>query len=372
MKSHDFGALDTAAAISEEAAQWWVTLHSDGCTADEHRAFAEWVTRSPERVEAYLRLASLHSALRTGDVRWPDVPTESLIEEARTASAEIIPLERKSPFEARRTALRERLPVKFGRALAAGVAAVLTFVVAAVWTYMRGPESYHTALGEQRSVILEDSSVVTLNTLSKVEVDFRRDRRVVRLVQGEALFKVAHDSRRPFEVIAGTTVIRAVGTRFNVDRRGERTTVTVLEGRVLVQQRGADLRRLLQRPATPASVAASERVIVTASGMGALERVKNVAPVTAWTQRRLIFDDRPIGEVAEEFNRYNRLQVRIMDPELRRQEITGVFDANDPESFLAFLSHIPGVRVDKSSAETGGDGPVAVRVEESSPRGGPD
>jgi transmembrane sensor len=373
MKSHEFGAPDTTAAISDEAAQWWVTLHDDGCSTDEHRAFAEWVSRSPERVEAYLRLASLHGALRTGDVRWPDIPAESLIEEARAASAEVIPLERKPPFEARGTTLWQRLPFQLGRGFAAGIAAVLTVVIAAVWTYGRGPESYHTALGEQRSVILEDSSLVTLNTLSRVEVDFRRDRRVVRLVQGEALFKVAHDSKRPFEVIAGSTVIRAVGTRFNVNRRGERTTVTVLEGRVVVQQRGPDLRRLLQKRAAPMSVAAAERVIVTASEMGALERVKNVAPVTAWTQRRLVFDDRPIGEVADEFNRYNRLQVRIVDPALRREKITGVFDANDPESFLTFLSHIPDVRIDKSNTETAsGHGLVAVRVEDSSARGGPD
>jgi transmembrane sensor len=194
-----------------------------------------------------------------------------------------------------------------------------------------------------------------------VELDFRRDRRLIRLVQGEALFKVAHDPRRPFDVIAGTTVVRAVGTRFNVDRRGERTTVTVLEGRVVVQQRAPDsLRPPYQKQAAPRIVAADERVIVTASGMGAPERIENVAPVTAWTQRRLIFDNRPIGEVAEEFNRYNRLQVVIGDPELRRQEITGVFDANDPESFLTFLSHIPGVRVDKSNAGS----LVTVRAED--------
>lgn len=357
MKSDNFGAHDTAAAISDEAAQWWVTLRSDSCTPDEHRAFAEWVTRSPERVEAYLRLASLHSALRAGNVRWPDTPTDALIEEAKTASAEVIPLDRKPPFDERNTTVWGRRP------LAAGIAAILALFVVALWIHVRGPESYQTALGEQRSVILADGSVVTLNTLSRVEVDFRRDRRLVRLAAGEALFKVAHDSKRPFEVIAGTTVVRAVGTRFNVDRRGERTTVTVLEGRVVVQQRGPE------KIATPAVLAAAERVIVTSSRMGATERVENVAPVTAWTQRRLIFNDRPIGEVAEEFNRYNRLQVAIIDPELRRQEITGVFDANDPESFLTFLSHIPGIHVDKFE---GSDGQVLVRAENFRPGGGPD
>ena len=334
----------TDSAISEEAAQWWVTLHSERCTADEHRAFAEWVARSPERVEAYLRLVSLNGALRSGDVRWPDIPTDSLIEEAKTAPAEVVQLEPKLPFEERRAALRRPL-------LVAGVAAILAVVVVAVWIAIRVPERYQTALGEQRSIVLDDGSVITLNTSSRVDVDFQPERRLIRLVQGEALFKVAHDSKRPFEVVADTTVIRAVGTRFNVDLRGERTTVTVLEGRVLVRES--------QEPAPPKTLAAAERVIVSASGIGPLERVENVAPVTAWTQRRLIFDDRPIGEVADEFNRYNRLQVVIADSELQRQKITGVFETNDPESFLTFLSQIPGVRVDESNA---GDSVVTVRA----------
>ena len=32
----------------------------------------------------------------------------------------------------------------------------------------------------------------------------------------------------------------------------------------------------------------------------------DVAVATAWVQNRLIFDETPLAEVAEEFNRYNR------------------------------------------------------------------
>jgi transmembrane sensor len=367
MNSTDSGAPHPAAAISEEAAQWWVTLHSEHCTADEHRAFAEWVTRSPERVEAYLRLVSLNGALRSGDVRWPDIPADALIEEAKTADAEVVQLERKLPFEARRrTALRRPLLVRLGRTAVAGAAAVLAIVIVATWIYMRRPEHYQTALGEQRSVVLDDGSVITLNTSSQVDVDFRRERRLVHLVRGEALFKVAPDRQRPFEVVADTAVIRAVGTRFNVDLRRDRTTVTVLEGHVVVRERAADSERPLQKPAAPTMLAPAERITVTAVGRGPLQRIENVAPVTAWTQRRLIFDDRPIGEVADEFNRYNRLHVVVTDPELRRQKITGVFDTNDPESFLTFLSQIPAVRIDQSDAA---DGLVTVRAADLRPEG---
>jgi ferric-dicitrate binding protein FerR (iron transport regulator) len=89
-------------------------------------------------------------------------------------------------------------------------------------------------------------------------------------------------------------------------------------------------------------------VIVTASRVSTPEHLANLAPATAWTQRRLVFEGRPLGEVAEEFNRYNRETIRIDDPGLQHQEVSGVFQANDPESFMAFLSEIPGVKIHKT------------------------
>jgi ferric-dicitrate binding protein FerR (iron transport regulator) len=41
--------------------------------------------------------------------------------------------------------------------------------------------------------------------------------------------------------------------------------------------------------------------------------------------------------VAAEFNRYNAVQIRVDGEDLRRRQITGVFDADDPRSFIQFL-----------------------------------
>jgi transmembrane sensor len=70
-----------------------------------------------------------------------------------------------------------------------------------------------------------------------------------------------------------------------------------------------------------------------------------VAASVAWIQRQLMFEHRPLSEVAEEFNRYNKDRIDIDSAELKRQEVTGVFEAKDPASFVAFLSSIPGVEI---------------------------
>ena len=60
---------ETSVSVSEQAARWWVTLHGASVSLAERRAFGEWVARSPERVEAYLKMARLEGALKSGAVQ---------------------------------------------------------------------------------------------------------------------------------------------------------------------------------------------------------------------------------------------------------------------------------------------------------------
>jgi transmembrane sensor len=84
-----------------------------------------------------------------------------------------------------------------------------------------------------------------LNAHSVVRATFTQHTRDLRLLEGEALFQVAHDGERPFRVRTLDATVRAVGTRFNVDARQTRTVVSVLEGKVEVQ---AERTALMQNP----------------------------------------------------------------------------------------------------------------------------
>jgi transmembrane sensor len=222
--------------------------------------------------------------------------------------------------------------------------AAVAVLVTGLYFYLT-PQRLQTAVGEQRSVVLGDGSLVTLNTSSSIEVHMAKDRRTVQLLAGEALFEVAHDARRPFDVTTGDTTVRAIGTQFNVDRRAASTTVTVVEGRVAVFTTPDSTQEGSQ---TTLPLAAGEQL--TLAPRSARHPVRaDVATAIAWTQRKLIFEHRQLGEVAAEFNRYNRQVIEIQSAELRNQEVTGVFQANDPGSFLTFLSRLPGVTIQQSA-----------------------
>jgi transmembrane sensor len=325
-------------SIAEQAAHWWLTLNSEEPSASDQREFGKWVTQAPECVEAYLRTAMLMKAAKARDIRWPTTPTEQLVRDAKASLGQGLRVVRELPSPAAsRPLLAERRIYR--RPFVVALATALLAALGIAWFVSASPEEFQTGFGERRSILLHDGSRVVLDTESKIEVQLGNDRRLVTLRAGEALFRVKHDPDRPFEVSVGNVVLRAVGTEFNVDRRDERTTVTMVEGRVLV---------------LPGQVllGASDRLVVTPSGPAQPQHGVDPRTVTAWTENKLIFEHTPLSDVAEQFNRYNRHRIRIEGAQLRRQQVSGVFQSDDPASFLAFLSKAPGVRIHETADGT--------------------
>lgn len=327
---------DLTTLIAEQAAHWWVLFHSEGASRQDHREFAEWVARSPERVEAYLRVAHLEQTLGSADVPWPSTASEVLIREAKASPQEPSSLPRQHAAQHRHERRSRTGP---GMRFALGLAATLALCVGVAWVTIARPQEFQTRLGEQRTVVLADGSHVTLNTASKIRVRLRKDGRLIELVKGEALFAVVHDVSRPFDVRTGATVLRAVGTQFDVDQREDHTTVTVVEGRVALMTEGGPA----GSAASPPILAAADRLVIRRSAPALLQHGTNVQAATSWTQGQLVFERRALGEVVEEFNRYNPERIEIESPSLRQEQITGIVQTNDPASFIEFLASIPGV-----------------------------
>src|SRR5690606_37574017 len=126
-------------------------------------------------------------------------------------------------------------------------------------------QGYNTRLGELKVAPLADGSVMTLNTASRVVVDFTETRRVVRLLEGESLFDVAKDASRPFLVEAGGTEVRAVGTSFTVRRLGDAPV------QVLVREGVVEVSRHAGGPtARPVRLVANTRAVATPTSRAAV------------------------------------------------------------------------------------------------------
>jgi transmembrane sensor len=223
---------------------------------------------------------------------------------------------------------------------------------------LSGKQVYETTIGQQRTVTLADGSAVQLNTHTRLEVQLNGKLRELHLVAGEALFTVAHDATRPFEVHVGEAVVRAVGTQFNIRRDVRDTTVSVLEGTVLVSAISTDESQTSPPNATAhdtpnpgaQALTAGEQIRITARvGLDRLAQ-PNVQKAVAWRNRVLTFNGEPLATIAAEINRYNEeLQIEVVG-KARERQLIGVFSADDPESLVQFLSQQDDIRVERSGA----------------------
>jgi transmembrane sensor len=197
-------------------------------------------------------------------------------------------------------------------------------------------QNFETTLGEHRQIVFEDGSTVELNTDTVLRARVSRGHREADLDRGEALFEIAHDPEHPFVVHAGEDHVDAKGTTFAVLRRPDRPLKTlVAEGVVDV----------CVPSHMPREVTAQHSATVTSDGVevaklkpGELERR------TAWIRNELVFDEESLEEAVEEFNRYNKEQLQIVDPAIRNLKVAGVYHTTEPERFAQMIEHSLGVR----------------------------
>jgi len=218
------------------------------------------------------------------------------------------------------------------------VAAALVGGGAYSWTQQ--PDRYVSQVGEMRRLVLEDGSVLTLNTNSEATVRFTRAGRDVVLKRGEANFEVAHDTSRPFVVHADKVSVRAVGTAFDVRLDRARVDVAVTEGVVEVAGRKSGAAPLVRRVARGGALTAAKdgSDLKPASAEAADRRM-------AWREGLLIFQGESLGAAAAEFDRYNQRKIVIEGQTLAQRPIFGVFRTTNVEAFAQAATTL-GARVE--------------------------
>jgi transmembrane sensor len=335
--------------ILTEASAWFIEYRSGPLSASAHEEFMAWLRRSPEHIRAYLEVSRGYVELpASGEVPPPEI--ERLLAKARSRETDgVVALEEWTP---RATALRpppQKGALRRRLAVAASLFLVLGGAVGGYLFTQRG--LYTTGPGEARTVTLEDASRIELNARTRLRVRYSAGLREVDLLDGQALFQVAKDHTRPFIVHSGTAQVRAVGTEFDVYRRGPDTTVTVLEGTVAVVG-GSNPASDSTGPPAAANVlvTAGEQAVISPQGSGK-PRAANVSAATAWTRGQLEFEETPLSEVADEFNRSSTRTLVLKSPQLAQMRINGVYSSVDPTSLILFLKSQPDLIVTEEGNE---------------------
>jgi transmembrane sensor len=333
----DSGRPQSTDPVAQAAAEW-VARRDRGLTPEEVATLAEWLGADPRHAAEYTRISG----------SWQELDLIGAAPELVAMANEV---------EAHAKVRRARRPAW---AVAVGVAATAVIVVAfALWRIPRvvrspgpmGPstKNYLVLASTARQMALPDGSVAELNGDSRIVVDFTPAERRVRLVKGEVRFSVAKDTARPFIVSAGSVMVRATGTVFNVRLTADFVEILVTEGKV---QLGESAPASGQRPLPEGSpdlaspqqaLIAGERAVVR---MAAAARVpitvdtpsrNQIDQALAWEGTQLVFDRTSLDQVVAAFNHYNSRQLVLANPALRNRTLSGVFRADNLDGFIRLL-----------------------------------
>jgi len=336
-------ALNKSADVTAEACAWIAQLETGALSSKDTAAFREWIERSPRHYAEIHRLARLSGEVNViAEMAGPLSNAADSMKPIRRAHGSI-----------------------FGRLSFAAVAAwALVLAVGAVVISelpmgSSSPYMLATEVGGFDEAELADKSLVTLNTNSQLEVDFDREERRVRLLEGEAYFDVAHDSEKPFVVYAGEQKVRAVGTAFTVRYERGKLSVVVSEGRVALA-RAAQLTDGVGSDRGPKSDPAGEAegvelgagqraVVAEGDEIPLVEEIagRDLQRALSWRSGLLDFDKAPLSAVVEELSRYTDLQIEIVDDELNDLQFGGLFRTGETQELFEALELSFGVEVER-------------------------
>jgi transmembrane sensor len=291
---------DDRNALQDQARDWLVRLTSGRATTVDAQDFKRWCGQSPLHAQAMTEATRLWDAARPA--------AQAVAQRMRAAAGE--PPRAAGAIAWPRPGRREFL----GAALAAGVAAfVVVRPPARLWPALSDMTAdYSTGTGEQRQVVLADSVVVEMNTQTSFNLrpSAEGEPAAVELVDGEAQVLLAPARAAPFRLSAGGgQLVAAVGSRFNVRATGPEVCVTCMAGAVELRY-GDQL------------LVAHEAQQLNYGRQGAgVTRAPDLAAVTAWRERVLVFNDTPLATVVDEINRYRPGRLIVTNAELGRRRV---------------------------------------------------
>jgi len=153
----------------------------------------------------------------------------------------------------------------------------------------------------------------------------------VTLDEGQAVFDVAHDARRPFVIAAGDRTVRVVGTQFDVRRRDGRLSVTVARGAVEVRPAdGAPGRAYRLHP--------GQRLDHQEGQAGVSVAAAEPQEVLGWRSGRLVYRGQPLADVVADLNQQFATPIRIDDAALAAAPVSGVLILDDQDAVIRRLS----------------------------------
>jgi transmembrane sensor len=224
--------------------------------------------------------------------------------------------------------------------LAASITALLILLSARFFLmedYFRHDRlTYETQYGENMTIQLPDSSVVTLNGNTRLTLGEDWDSNHVREVwlEGEAFFEVRKKGNSPatrFTVHTPGMDVEVLGTRFNVFNREDKANVILNSGKVKLKIASAtDTSTVLMKPDEAVEFLRKDHTIIKKQVKAEL--------LTSWRNKILVFENTPLYKIGEMIEYTYGVKV-IFDKNVDQKEaLAGTIPSENLDVLLTVLA----------------------------------
>lgn len=186
--------------------------------------------------------------------------------------------------------------------------------------------TYYTENGVKARVLLPDSSVVWLNSGSRIVYpkNFDSDKRRVSF-EGEGYFDVVKDPQWPMEVVTPKGMkVEVLGTKFHIKSydNDDEEQATLFSGRIDISKSSGSKRVLDMRVLKP-----RESLRFTNAGKVVLTAVADTTKKVAWKKGELLFEQTPMPEVIKMLERWHGVEIVVQDPAVLSYTFTADFSS---------------------------------------------
>lgn len=193
--------------------------------------------------------------------------------------------------------------------------------------------TYYTENGVKGKVMLPDSSVVWLNSGSRITYpeNFASDKRRVSF-EGEGYFDIVKAQQWPMEVVTAKGMkIEVLGTTFHIKSymNDDDEQATLFSGKIDISKSDGTRQILTAKELKPL-----ESLRFTEKGSATLTPVADTTKKVAWKQGELLFDQTPMPEVIKMLERWHGVEIIAQDPAVLSYRYTASFGS---ESIVQIL-----------------------------------
>lgn len=310
--------------IIKDEAITWVSCEKEGLTKEEESKLKIWLKSKVEHKLAYEEAKEIQNIFKN----MPNKYSEQL------------------SIQAHRSVKSMNIMQKIKPLLAYAAIFLLVFL-GAVKSYEYYTPSFEASFSSNKNLVkkhsLPDGSFITLDLNSTLDVIYSANKREVILKKGQAVFDIAKDKQRPFSIVSGKTFIEVVGTRFEVQKAKNITTIKVEEGIVKVgniynENKAA---KILIRLKKAEKIVLNNKGKITYLGKTPLELI------ATWREGLLIFDKSTINQAFQDFSKYHDIEVELQE-DIGEVLFSGKFRTDGLDKFLNALEKVYSYKISRN------------------------